>query len=80
MSEARKELRQLVDILPAKKIRQARSYLSYLLTENEEKTILLRVTDAELSPEDIADIASSRTAVDEGRTIPWSEAKKALEL
>ena len=80
MSEARKELRQLVDALPARKIRQARSYLNFLLTETEGKTVLLRMKDDELSNEDISDIASARTAVAEGRAIPWNEAKKALEL
>ena len=80
MSEARKELRQLVDVLPARKIRQARSYLNFLLTETEGKTVLLRMKDDELSTEDISDIASARTAVAEGRVTPWTEAKKALEL
>ena len=80
MSEARKELRQLVDVLPARKIRQARSYLNFLLMETEEKTVLLRVKDDELSNEDIADIASARSAVAEGRAISWNEVKKALEL
>ena len=80
MSGARKELRQLVDVLPARKIRQARSYLNFLLTETEEKTVLVRVKDDELSNGDIADIASARSAVTEGRAIPWNEVKKALEL
>ena len=80
MSEARKELRQLVDVLPARKIRQARSCLNFLLTETEEKTVLVRVKDDELSNEDIADIASARSAVAGGRAIPWNEVKKALEL
>ena len=80
MSEARKELRQLVDVLPARKIRQARSYLNFLLTDTEEKTVLVRVKDDELSNEDIADIASARSVVAEGRVIPWNEVKKALEL
>ena len=80
MSEARKELRQLVDVLPARKIRQARSYLNFLLTEIEEKTVLLRVKDDELSNEDISDIASARAAAAEGQAIPWTEVKKTLEL
>ena len=80
MSGARKELRQLVDVLPARKIRQARSYLNFLLTETEGKTVLLKVKDDELSNEDVSDIASARTAAAEGQAIPWNEVKKALEL
>ena len=49
MSEARGELRQLVELLLGRKIRQARSYLRFLLEEDEEDTILLRVAEDELS-------------------------------
>ena len=80
MSEARVELRQLVELLPGRKIRQARSYLRFLLEEDEEDTILLRVAEDELSDEDRADIVAAEEDLVAGRTIPWGEAKKALGL
>ena len=54
--------------------------MNFLLTDTEEKTVLVRVKDDELSNEDITDIASARSVVAEGRVIPWNEVKKALEL
>lgn len=70
MSELRAELRNLVDVLPMRKIKQARSY----------DTILLRVTDTDLSDEDRSDIVSAQSDASAGRSIPWEDAKKELGL
>ena len=80
MSELRAELRNLVDVLPMRKIKQARSYLRFLLEEDEEDTILLRVTDADLSDEDRSDIVSAQSDASAGRSIPWEDAKKEFGL
>lgn len=80
MSEARAELRQLIEVLPVRKIRQARSYLRFLLEEDEEDTILLRVAETDLSDEDRADIVAARVDAEAGRSISWDEAKKELRL
>ena len=80
MSESRAELRHLVDVLPGRKIKQARSYLRFLLEEDEDDTILLRVADADLSDQDRSDITAAQVDASAGRSIPWSEAKKELGL
>ena len=78
MSNARAELRHLVEVLPVRKIRQARSYLRFLLEEDEVDTVLLRVVDDELTDEDRADIAAARSDVAAERTISWDEVKREL--
>ena len=78
MSNARAELRHLVEVLPVRKIRQARSYLRFLLEEDEVDTILLRVVDGDLTDEDRADIAAARSDVAAERTISWDEVKREL--
>jgi hypothetical protein len=80
MSESRAELRRLVDVLPTRKIKQARSYLRFLLEDEEEDAILMRVADDELSVEDRSDIAAAQVEASAGRAIPWGDAKKALRL
>lgn len=78
MSNARTELRHLVEVLPVRKIRQARSCLRFLLEEDEVDTVLLRVVDDELTDEDRVDIAAARSDVTAERTIPWDEVKREL--
>lgn len=70
MSNARTELRHLVEMLPAKKIWQARSYLRFLLEEDEVDTVLLRVMDDELTDEDRVDVSAARSDVTAERTVP----------
>jgi hypothetical protein len=80
MSESRAELRHLIDVLPRRKIKQARSYLRFLLEDDEDDAILLRVADDEISDEDRSDIAAAQVDASAGRLILWSEAKKELGL
>lgn len=80
MSESKAELRHLIDVLPRRKIKQARSYLRFLLEDDEDDAILLRVAADELSDEDRSDIAVAQADASAGRSIPWSEAKKKLGL
>ena len=78
MSEARAELRLLVEALPMRKIRQARSYLRFLLEEDEDEPVLLSVTEADLNEEDRSDIDAARSDVATGRIVSWDEAKREL--
>ena len=80
MSESRAELRQLIDVLPVRKIRLAKSYLRFLIDEDEDDTFLLRVVEGDLTDQDKEDLAEARVDAAEGRSISWDEAKKELGL
>ena len=77
------ELEKRVAVLATRQGRKINALVREALIrymEDQGKTVLLRVKDDELSKEDIADVASARSAVAEGQAIPWNEVKKALEL
>ena len=77
------ELEKRVAVLATRQGRKINALVREALIrymEDQGKTVLLRVKDDELSKEDIADVASARSAVAEGQAIPWNEVKKALEF